>query len=92
MDTQIVAFAVIMAGALCGVIIPYLLKVQEEGIAFNMSYIYAMVISLVVAAFAILPNTIEIAFKPLFALFLAGAALQVVANKANTMRIKQVEE
>ena len=92
MDTQIVAFIVIMLGALCGVIIPYLLKIQEEGIEFNMSYIYGMVISLVVAAFAILPDTIELAFKPLFALFLAGAALQVVANKVNTIRIKKADE
>ena len=92
MDTQIVAFIVIMIGALCGVIIPYLLKIQEEGRKFNMSYIYGMVISLVVAAFAILPDTIELAFKPLFALFLAGAALQVVANKVNTIRIKKADE
>ena len=88
MDTQIVAFAVIMVGALCGVIIPYLLKAREEGIEFNMSYIYGMVLSLVVAAFTILPNTIEIAFKPMFALFLAGAGLQMAINKVNTIRIK----
>ena len=92
MDTQIVAFAVIMVGALCGVIIPYLLKAREEGIEFNMSYIYGMVLSLVVAAFTILPNTIEIAFKPMFALFLAGAALQTAINKVNTIRIKSADE
>ena len=92
MDTQIVAFAVIMAGALCGVIIPYLLKMREEGIEFDMSYIYGMVISLVIAAFAILPDTIELAFKPLFALFLAGAALQTAINKVNTIRIKTADE
>lgn len=92
MDTQIIAFLAIMVGALCGVIIPYLLKAREEGIDFNMSYIYAMVISLVVAAFAILPDTVELAFKPLFALFLAGAALQTVVNKVNTMRIKKADE
>jgi hypothetical protein len=91
MDTQIIAFAVIMAGALCGVIIPYLLKMQEEEVKFDMSYIYAMILSLVVAAFAILPDTVEIAFKPLFALFLAGAALQVILNKVNTIRIKRAE-
>ena len=89
MDAQLVAFATIMAGALCGVVIPYLLKAYNEGIAFDMSYIYAMVIGLVVSAFAILPDTVEIAFKPLFALFLAGAALQTVLNKANTIRIKK---
>ena len=92
MDTQIIAFAVIMAGALCGVIIPYLLKMQEEGVSFNMSYIYGMVISLVVAAFAILPDSVPLQFKPLFALFLAGAALQSVINKLNTIRIKKADE
>ena len=92
MDTQIVAFGVIMAGALCGVIIPYLLKAREEGIEFNMSYIYAMVIGLVVAAFVILPDTVELAFKPLFALFLAGAALQTAINKVNTVRIKKADK
>ena len=92
MDTQIVAFAIIMAGALCGVIIPYLLKMHEEGIEFNMSYMYGMVISLIVAAFAIVPDAVPLEFKPLFTLFLAGAALQTVINKANTMRIKKAEE
>ena len=91
MDTQIIAFVAIMIGALCGVVIPYLLKARKEGIAFDMSYIYAMVIGLVIAAFAILPDTVELAFKPLFALFLAGAGLQVVANKVNTMRIKMAD-
>ena len=92
MDTQLIAFAVIMAGAICGVVIPYLLKAREEGIDFDRSYIYGMVIGLVVAAFAILPDTVKVAFKPLFALFLAGAALQTVVNKANTIRIKKAEE
>jgi O-antigen/teichoic acid export membrane protein len=91
MDTQIIAFITIMVGALCGVVIPYLLKAREEGIKFNMSYIYGMVIGLVVASFAILPDAVEIAFKPLFALFLAGAALQTVVNKVNTIRIKKAD-
>ena len=91
MDTQIIAFLMIMGGALCGVIIPYLLKLHEESIEFDASYIYGMVLGLIVAAFAILPDTVEIAFKPLFALFLAGAALQVAVNKVNTIRIKKAE-
>ena len=91
MDTQIIAFLMIMGGALCGVVIPYIVKMYEEGTKFNMSYIYGMVLGLIVAAFAILPDTVEIAFKPLFALFLAGAALQVAVNKVNTIRIKKAE-
>ena len=92
MDPQIIAFMAIMAGATCGVLIPYLLKAREENIDFDRSYIYGMVLGLVVEAFAILPNTVEIAFKPLFALFLTGAGLQVAINKLNTMRIKKAEE
>jgi len=92
MDTLIIAFIAILAGAICGVIIPYLLKVHEDiSIQFDASYLYSMVLSLVIAAFAILPDTVEIAFKPLFALFLAGVALQVAMNKVNTIRIKKAE-
>ena len=91
MDTQIIAFIAIMVGALCGVIIPYLLKARKEDIKFDMSYLYAMILSLALAAFAILPNTVEIAFKPLFALFLAGTGLQVAANGLNTLRIKKAD-
>jgi hypothetical protein len=88
-DTQIIAFAVIMVGAICGVVLPYLFKVSEEGVPFDKSYIYGMLLSLVVAAFVVLPDSVEIAFKPLFTLFLAGAALEVVANKVNSARIKK---
>jgi hypothetical protein len=88
-DSQIIAFVVIMAGAACGVVIPYLLKREEEGVPFNASYIYGMILSLAVAAFAVLPASVEIAFKPLFTLFLAGAALEVAVNKVNSARIKR---
>ena len=78
-----------MTGAICGVVVPYLFKAKEEGTPFNSSYIYGMLLSLVVAAFLVLPDSVEVAFKPLFTLFLAGAALEVAANKANTARIKK---
>lgn len=88
MDSQIIGFLVIVLGALAGVLTPYLLKAKEEGLPFNMSYIYGMVLTLAIGAFAVLPNEVELAFKPLFGLFLAGTALQVAANKVNTIRIK----
>jgi hypothetical protein len=91
-DSQIIAFVVIMAGATCGVVVPYLFKVKEEGIAFNKSYIYGMLLSLVVAAFVVLPDSVEMSFKPLFTLFLAGAALEVAANKINSARIKKAQK
>jgi hypothetical protein len=88
-DSQIIAFVVIMAGAICGVVVPYLFKMKEEGVAFDSSYIYGMILGLVVAAFVVLPDSVEIAFKPLFTLFLAGAALEVATNKVNSIRIKK---
>jgi hypothetical protein len=91
-DSQIIAFLTIMAGATCGVVVPYLFKVKEEGIAFNKSYIYGMLLSLVVAAFVVLPDSVEMSFKPLFTLFLAGAALEVAANKINSARIKKAQK
>lgn len=91
MDTQIIAFLAILLGAACGVIIPYLLKAREEAIEFDASYIYGMILGLIIAAFAILPDTVEIAFKPLFTLFLAGVMLQVAVNKVNTIRIKNAD-
>ena len=90
-DTQIIAFIAIFIGAICGTFIPYLLKAKDEGLPFNYTYIYGMVFGLIVAAFAVLPSSVEVAFKPLFGLFLAGAGLQVAINKANTARIKRTE-
>jgi len=89
MDSQIIAFVVIMAGAICGVVIPYLFKVIEDGREFNISYLYGLIISLVIAAFVVIPDTIEMAFKPLFALFLAGLGLETIAAGINTKRIKK---
>ena len=92
MDTTIVAFGMIMAGAIAAIVIPFIIKAKETGDSFDLSYIYGMIISLVVAAFAILPTEpVPMEFKPLFALFLAGAGLQVVANKVNTLRIKKAD-
>jgi O-antigen/teichoic acid export membrane protein len=90
-DSQIIAFVVIMAGAVCGVIVPYLFKVMEDGRKFDKSYLWGLVLSLVVAAFAVLPDTIEIAFKPLFGLFLAGLGLETIATSINAKRIKSVK-
>jgi hypothetical protein len=92
MDSTIVMFGAIMAGAICAIVIPFVIKAKETGDSFNLSYIYGLLLSLVIAAFAILPTEpVPMEFKPLFALFLAGAGLQTVANKVNTMRIKKAD-
>lgn len=93
MDTTIIAFGMIMAGAICAIVIPFLIKAKETGTSFNISYIYGLILSLIIAAFAILPTEpVTMEFKSLFTLFLAGAGLQTMANKVNTMRIKKADE
>jgi len=89
MDPQIVAFLAIMVGAVVGIVVPYLLKLREEGIAFELSYLYTMFLSLAIAAFFVIPNNPDLSFKGLFTLFLAGAGLEWMANKVNTVRKKR---
>lgn len=86
------AFVMIMAGAISAIVIPFVIKAKETGVSFNLSYLYSLILSLIIAAFAILPTEpVPMQFKPLFALFLAGAGLQTVANKVNTLRIKKAD-
>lgn len=89
MDPQIVAFLAIMVGAMGGVIVPYLLKLREEGVTFELSYLYTMVVSLAMAAFFVIPDDPDLSFKGVFTLFLAGAGLEWMVNKMNTIRIKR---
>jgi hypothetical protein len=90
-DTQVIGFLAVVAGALCGLVIPALLKMQEEGQTFKMSYLYGLCISVVVAAFALIPDEVEVGFKPLAMLFLAGIGMQGIINKGNSVRIKMKE-
>ena len=90
MDPQIIAFGLIAAGAVFMLIIPALLKMVEEGEKFKASYLWGLGVSVVIAAFAALPEDIEtITFKSGFLLFLAGAGLQGIFNKTNSERIKR---
>lgn len=92
MDTQIIAFIIIVAGALFGVVIPALLAMHEKGEAFKISYVYGLCIPIAVGAFAALPeDEISLSFRSLFLLFLAGVGLQGIVNKGNTLRIKHSE-
>lgn len=89
MDTQIIAFGIIIAGALFGIVIPALLAMQEKGEAFKMSYLYGLCIPIAVGAFAVLPeDEISLTFRSLFLLFLAGVGLQGITNKGNSIRLK----
>ena len=91
-DPQIIAFIAIMAGAIIGIVVPYLLKLKEEGVIFEFSYLYTMILSLVIAAFFVIPDEPDLSFKGVFTLFLAGAGLEWMANKINTIRKKTFED
>jgi hypothetical protein len=89
MDTQIIAFGMILVGAICGLVIPALIAMHERGEEFKLSYLYGLGLSVAVAAFAALPTgEISLTFRSLFMLFLAGVGLQGIVNKGNTIRIK----
>ena len=92
MENTIIAFAAILVGAICGVIVPFLLKRlnNPEAGAFDFSYVYALILTIVISSFALLPEPelIDTSFRGIFTLFLAGLGLEGVMNKANTVRIK----
>ena len=92
MDPTIYAFVAIVVGAICGVIVPFLLNRMNDPKAgtFNYSYLYGLILTIIVSAFAILPapEMIDMSFRGIFALFLAGLGLEGIMNKANSIRIK----
>jgi len=92
-EPTVYAFMAIFAGAICGVFIPYLLKKMEnpDGPGFKISYLYAMMITLIISSFAIIPETVDMSFRGIMTLFLAGLGLEGVLNKANTIRIKGIK-
>lgn len=90
MDPTILAFIAIFAGAFCGVIIPYLLGKMNnpEGPKFDITYMYGMILTLVAAAFLLIPEAVDTSFQGIMTLFLAGLGLEGTVNKANSIRIK----
>ena len=88
MDVGIIAFFTIFFGAFCGFIIPTILKMHEEGIVFELSYLWGLALSTIVASFAAMPSEVDVSFRGLSLLFLAGVGLQGIVNKGNTMRLK----
>ena len=90
MDQNIIAFGLITAGAVFMLVVPALLKMIEEGQEFKASYLWGLGVSVVIAAFAALPeDTTTITFKSGFLLVLAGAGLQGIFNKTNSERMKR---
>jgi len=90
MDPTILAFVSIFAGALCAVVIPYLLgkMYDPEKPDFDISYIYGMIITLVASSFLLIPEEINTSFQGIMTLFLAGLGLEGSMNTINSVRIK----
>jgi len=90
MDPTILAFVSVFAGALCAVVIPYILKKSDnpEGSKFDISYIYSMILTLVAASFLLIPEVVNTSFQGIMTLFLAGLGLEGTVNKANSIRIR----
>jgi hypothetical protein len=89
MDQDIIVFGAIALGALFAVVVPALLAMHEKGEAFKISYLYGMCIPLIVGAFAAMPDEpVELTFRSILLLFLAGTGLQGIVNKGNTIRLK----
>lgn len=81
MDPQLLATLVFAMGAALVVLIPYLLKVKEEGVAFNMQYLYGLILSILVAALVAMPSEVDVSFKGLAMILLAGMGMQGAINK-----------
>lgn len=75
------ATLVFAIGAAMAVLVPYVLKVREEAIKFDMRYFYGLLVSVIIAAIAAMPSEVDVSVKGLGMIFLAGLGLQSVMNK-----------
>lgn len=81
MDPEMIAVIVFGIGAGLAMLVPYLIKVRQEALAFDMQYFYGLILSVVVAAFVALPAEVDVSFRGLIMLFLAGMGMQGAVNK-----------
>ena len=88
MDPFIIALLCVFGGVLITVVVPYLDKVRKGEVTFDYSYFVAMIVGLVVAAVALVPDNIDMTAKSLLMLVLAGCGIQWAGNFVNTQRIK----
>ena len=81
MDVGIMAVMAFALGAALNVLVPYILKTRESGVAFDVHYFYGLALSVVVASLVALPAEVDVSFKGLAMIFLAGMGMQGAVNK-----------
>lgn len=68
-------------GAALAVLVPYLLKVREESLAFDMQYFYGLILSVLIAALVAMPSEVDVSFRGLALILMAGMGVQGAVNK-----------
>jgi hypothetical protein len=81
MDPQLLATLAFGVGAALAVLVPYVLKVREDGVSFNMQYFYGLILSVLAASLVAMPAEVDVSFKGLAMIFMAGMGTQGAVNK-----------
>lgn len=81
MDVQLMATLAFAFGASLTVLVPYALKAKAEGITFDMQYFYGLILSVLAAALVAMPAEVDVSFKGLGMIFMAGMGMQGAVNK-----------
>lgn len=84
MDNLLVIIIITLMGAVAGTFVPYVIKVyQDPDISFDVNYGYALLLSIFVAVFGIVPDEVPVlTIKIMLGAFLTGYGLQSIINKA----------
>ena len=78
-----ISLAVVLIGAFCGLILPYLIKCREDPeTVFDWSYMYTLLVTSVISAVALIPESIKSSPQYYVSLFLAALGLQTIMSKA----------
>lgn len=90
-DAYWISMAVLMGGAFTRTVLPYLIKCMEEPeTKFQMSYLYSLVIPLIIGAIALIPAEIVPSPQYWVGLFVAGLGVQSLSADVIT-RMKKLK-
>jgi len=86
LDPYWIALLFVTIGGILAVVIPYVCKVIDDPeTSFNFSYFAALVIGMVFAAMALVPDPVpDLVGRQIALLIMAGYGIQSVANTATT--------
>ena len=86
-DPYYISLIVVIAGAVVGMVAPYLIKCHEDPeVKFEFGYFYTLIVTAIIAAVALIPSDITASPQYYVSLFLAALGLQTVLSKAKTKR------